>query len=134
MENKQYQVQNWKTLAKNSKNNKNGHFQSKKYHFWPFLKRGLFVVLWPVIQAYQRSTLFSHNTKKSALCFENSKNGGQKSFAIPCVNVPFLWTNVFVNTPAQPQLKLTSTSLVGLLLSTTKDSSYGLASPAEPSL
>ena len=76
-------------LAKNGKNVKNGHFQLKKYHFWPFWGWELLWVLWPVIQAYQRSTHFSHNIEKAALYVKNSENGGQKGFAIPCVNVPF---------------------------------------------
>ena len=59
---------------------------------WLFLAifRGLCGVTCPETLACERSTHYSHTIKKSALYIENSKNGGQKGFAIPCVDVPLM--------------------------------------------
>ena len=58
--------------------------------------RGLRAVSCPETLAFERSTHFSHNIKKSAPYVEYSKNGGQKGFAIPCVNVPFVSKKISV--------------------------------------
>ena len=53
--------------------------------------RGLHGVKWRETLVCQRSTHFSHNIQNSAIYNEKWKNGGPKGFAMPYVNVPFLF-------------------------------------------
>ena len=62
---------------------------------WSFLAilRGLHGVTWPETIVCQRSTPFSHNIQNSVIYNEKWKNGGQKGFAMPYVNVPLFYQN-----------------------------------------